>query len=530
MLKDMCYTAPECSTARNWVDDFNYEPRARRQQLKLYGYWFAQWLQREKAKSTDALKVWEWVDTVGGAGMGLGLGSDSLTVDRKLCDIQRNAFGGGRDVLHHLLATKDASMGTLSAAHYRDVDKFGTTWRAVPWAREDWFTYSAYRHTHALHIATGNELQVAYAQTLPKVVGEKYVSTKPGRYLTQFFGHVLDETQIKYWAEQVSAAAAPCELHFIEGADTEGWLRVYRDGPDSCMKGENTVRVYSHKNSVLRLAYITQGDEIKGRAIVREDEHQYVRVYPNTNSTDGQRYNTVMRDMVEAAGYGFGSLMGVLLDAIPHKGDEGGYICPYLDSGDGDTPCLEVTYVHGKEYLRVGRNGMDGQTQNGYVSDYDENSRDCDDCGERCPEDEMRFIECNDHHVCECCMQENYVMAYGRRSQVLVRTDDMELVEVGGEWYMTEYANNHDIYLCDVTEEWMHEDDMVMTKRGYISQNEAVHLGVEDSEGNEWAYAPDTVQTHDGRTIHEDDAVEVEVSYTCHKNDNVDEVKERKVA
>jgi hypothetical protein len=222
---------------------------------------------------------------------------------------------------------------------------------------------------------------------------------------------------------------------------------------------------------------------------------------------------------------------GVQTCALPIW-NEGGYICPYLDSGDGDTPCLEVTYVHGKEYLRVGRDGMDGQTQNGYVSDYDNNCRDCDDCGERCPEDDMTFLESGDRMVCECCVNDNYVMAYGRRRgrQDLVRTDDTELVQVGGEWYVTEYAGNHDIYQCDVTDEWMHVDDMVMTKRGYISGNEAVELAVPDSEGNDWAYAPDTVETHDGRTIHEDDAVEVEVSYTCHKDDNPDEVKERKVA
>jgi hypothetical protein len=52
-----------------------------------------------------------------------------------------------------------------------------------------------------------------------------------------------------------------------------------------------------------------------------------------------------------------------------------------------------------------------------------------------------------------------------------------------------------------------------------VHTDRAVQLDVEDSDGNSYAVADDTVTTHDGRVIHEDDAVMRTVYF--HKDDDI---------
>jgi hypothetical protein len=61
---------------------------------------------------------------------------------------------------------------------------------------------------------------------------------------------------------------------------------------------------------------------------------------------------------------------------------------------------------------------------------------------------------------------------------------------------------------------------MVETSRGMVETSRAVELAVEDSDGNSWAAESDTVTTHDGRVIHEDDAVMRTVYF--HKDDDIE--------
>ena len=117
-----------------------------------------------------------------------------------------------------------------------------------------------------------------------------------------------------------------------------------------------------------------------------------------------------------------------------------------------------------------------------------------------------------------------------------VREGDTDVIECqsNNEWYLEDYANGHDVYLCEDTGEWWHMDDLCSTSRGFIHTDSAVSLDVEDSEGNSFAHMDDVVTTHDGRVIHEDDGVEVQITHVCHKDDNFDSEdmikKERKAA
>ena len=398
-------------------------------------------------------------------------------------------------------------LGDIGVAIQRDTDRFGAQhWQQVPWAGEGWFKRSAENWLHSLHMPreAANAGNVAFAESPSKLVADRFTVMKPGRYLTKFFGGRLSEGDIKLWAERYAALFKPAELHFAEGSDSNGkrdWQRVYAEGPQSCMKGSEDVHIYAHEKSVLRLAYMMREKEIISRCIVREDNKEYIRVYPSSDCIE----NTQLRVALEAAGYGQGTLMGVLLDAHNYEGCDNKYTCPYLDAGNGNGPHLEYIWVERKGYLRVQSRGMDGQTQNGYVSDEPEMR--CNDCEDGMDEDDSVYIERHDYHVCSSCADNNYQQAIGRRGDdVLAQEDDCVECETNGTWYLEEYANSNGVYQCEISGNWYTEDDMVTTSRGMVHTDEAVELAVEDSDGNNWAAERDTVTTHDGRVIHKDNA------------------------
>ena len=413
-------------------------------------------------------------------------------------------------------------LGEIGTAIVRDTERLVTEhWKDVPWCDEPWFKKSPYYYLHSAHQPREPKNQeaggVAFAESPQKLVLDRFTVMKPGRYLSRFFADKLSEGDIKLWAERYAALFVPAEVHFVGGSDKHEWQHIYNVGPQSCMKGDSAVQIYAHDKSVLRLAYIKDGDKVVSRCIVRDDEMEYIRVYP---SCDGPEH-TALREALEARGYTHGTLRGVLLDAVSYEGDSDKYVCPYLDSGNGSSSytCLASVYRDGKEYLQVCNDGMDGQTQNGYVTDVP--SMTCDDCDEGMDEDDAVWIERHDRHVCQDCADNNYEMAIGRRGhESYYRTEDCVRCQTNDEWYAEDYATENGVYQCEVNGDWYKEEDMVTTSRGMVFTDEAVELAVEDSDGNSWAVEADTVTTHDGRVIHKDDAVMRTVWF--HEDDDID--------
>ncbi len=403
-------------------------------------------------------------------------------------------------------------------------------WEHVAWADEDWWIRSPERYLHQLHQSTENPANVAYGESLEKLKLERYTSTKPGRYLTRFFGGengVLSEAQIKYWAERQAARACPAELKFIAGTDKDGWVRVYRDGPSSCMQGEDSVAVYAHDTSVLRLAYLEHAGEIKGRCIVRDDIKEWVRCYPNTNTTENQRWHDAMQSAIEAEGYTHGNLSGVYLDKVKHPSAgryDRKYVMPYLDSGAGRNK--HHTYLSEEgSLLLVGADGECGQQQDGFV-DLD-GGNECAECGDRIREDEGYYIEGEEIEVCSRCYENEFVLAYGRRGlEETIRLTNA--IEVNGNWYDPNYLSDNDIFECESRGEYYHVDDLCMTLKGYVHVDLCVRLDEDDPDGNSYAHSDDVKTTHDGRTIHEDDAVTETINgvdVVFHKDDDIEAYK-----
>jgi len=103
--------------------------------------------------------------------------------------------GGARRAVYHVERCELAWLLLGKTHRVYDAFKAGTRkfyggdheWQAVPWAREDWFRDSPYAYLHLLHIGEQNPLQIAYTQSIEKLLANRQTPVKPGRYLTQFF-------------------------------------------------------------------------------------------------------------------------------------------------------------------------------------------------------------------------------------------------------------------------------------------------------------------------------------------------------
>jgi len=372
---------------------------------------------------------------------------------------------------------------------------------------------------HNLHTSVISPIMVAYYPTLNDYRRGKEVRTKIGKYLTAYKDELhLTELEIK---SIVEAHASHIEsqkgwgVHFIEPTDKQGWIDVYASNVKSCMQDDDSVRVYSHPLSDLRLAYLVSSEGIIARCIVREgrsDLEEYyegnsemrgwIRIYPDDNGNPEGRF---LLDYLRTNGYEKRSnLDGCLLTY--EKGDDYEYVCPYIDSGNGGGQRAEVVSfnIEGteKKFLQIDDDGsLDCTNTSGYAT---EANCCCDDCNEYFNEDEMTYVGRNeDGSVCNGCL-DNYNYAYTRgNNQAYIYYE--YTIEVGGEYYDEEYASNYDIYRCEASDEYYHVDDMVNTDRGLIAYDYAIQLDHVDSQGYEYAHENDVETLSDGSTCHEAD-------------------------
>jgi hypothetical protein len=401
--------------------------------------------------------------------------------------------------------------GYKQARNERVTQQCDQGWQPVPWAREPWFFDSPYEYTHMAHMSLKVPGNIAFADSPQKLIADQFTSMKPGRYLTKYFGDVLTEDQIRVWSERCAAMLLDQEqgLKFIESNDPVGWMKVYSNGPGSCMTGEPAVQIYAHPESVLRLAYLEFSDGIKARAIVREDRKEYVRIYPSS----GDPNYTRMRQLLAEAGYTHGNLNGCKLAKV-RTGNT--YFMPYIDCGIDGTQ--QVT-DRGEHFVVTHRGKYDATNTSGLL----ETGVECPCCGtDGHDEDDMTYIESEEQSVCPNCLDDEYVRAIGRNGYAdYYHRDSSDVIycESDEEYYVERWAGDHDVIQCEVSGSYYKLDDMCSTSRGYVHGDDCVSLDVPDSEGNDYAYKRDAVKTTDGRTIHKDDAVTVLVEVVHHKDD-----------
>lgn len=197
----------------------------------------------------------------------------------------------------------------------------------TPWRYEDWYSDTLHALHHA-YLSVEKPGLVAYTPSEEWGVADRQLRVRPGRYLEQFAPHLTTVERDAFCAK----VKAIDDTNVVQFATTaEEIVRVYRNGPNSCMShqtsayatdGTHPVAVYG--NSDLQLAYLAgangnNGRNIRARALVWPDKKIHSRIYGDT----------ALRYLLEALGYKKDSLAGAKVRAIRLTHDV--YVMPYVD-------------------------------------------------------------------------------------------------------------------------------------------------------------------------------------------------------
>lgn len=328
-------------------------------------------------------------------------GGDAATHARWLNNAARNEsrltrYKVGR--LPNLAAEKSQDSGTVESWYMREIRRFARgEYTPAPWAGESWYLNSQFDLRHYCHISIDNPGKVAFTESREKGVEDLQLRIRAGRYLHQFYSHVLPPDKIAFWSAKVSIATGDPLVKFATTADEIE--HVYLTGPHSCMAKSaggyggnmNPTRVYGAGD--LAVAYIMAGDDIAARVLCWPDKKQYGRIYG-----DGGGYDSELGAMLRAMGYrNDWNFDGARLLKIETCG---GYVCPFLDGGNG-------VFVRGG-FLIISESDAEYSAD----SEYGLVGEDCE--REYCPNCENYYPEGSGHHIqdqgerwCDSCYENN---------------------------------------------------------------------------------------------------------------------------
>jgi hypothetical protein len=409
----------------------------------------------------------------------------------------------------------------LLAAYRRDRDRFDSGhWMRVGWEQSDWFHESGFRIIHSLHVPREPKHagMIAFAESEAKLGQDRFTVMKPGRYLQKYFGDKLDPKQIKQLADKYVGEHTVGELKWAK--EQEEMIRAINLGPsDSCMSSgfhdgdEQWFRGHIHPAAVyaagdIHVAYMENGNkEIIARAVCNINDKTAARIYGDER---------LLLPALEAEGYTqeAGALVGCRLLKIQNQSGRGhDWIMPYVDAGIGSGGGHLYVNDDGKCWCLDddddGASTYEGYEGKGTFSG--ENNASCPGCGGRVDENDLIYVECQDESLCQSCIEHSYVwgiVGTRRHSEGYMHVDDAVLCRSNETYYAFNVADQHDILLCEIRDEYYYIDDLAPTSRGLIHIDEASPLDEPDDEENHFAHPDDTVETHDGRMIHKDNSVE----------------------
>jgi len=371
---------------------------------------------------------------------------------------------------------------------------------------------------HHAHISVDDPRLIAYYPSLKHLTESIYagdpnlraVKVKLGKYLTAYREALgMTELQVKEMVEKYNghlASKVGWKVEFIEHDDPEGWFKVYATKGDftSCMTGSESVKLYAHDKSTLRLAYIAGGI---ARCIVRDegDDTGWVRMYGETEDA-----RVFLKSWLASNGYPKQtSLDGCLLPLV--EAQHSGYVCPYIDSGSSGAQMADIKTIDGVNYLRICEDG-DYKCENtaGTCYENDEDDEDiyeCGECGHREHRDEMYYVETEGIDVCNDCLSRNYTYAYVSNYQEYVKDCNTTTWCYGDEYYTQEGLEYYNLVVCEYDDEVYPVCEMVET--AYYG---LVHI--------DHASAVDRIDDkYNTRYVLECDVHTLSDSSTCHKND-----------
>ena len=351
------------------------------------------------------------------------------------------------------------------------------TYKAIPnWFLEDisekYSYYLALRMKTQFycHIASDG-VSIAFTPNKEKLVADRQVVSKIGRFISKTYNLYAKEYNLpeisaegiaklsNEWRQVVNEK--PAQLMYADQS-RDAIAEVYTNGPNSCMSsdtddfytgGVHPTEVYATDD--IKLAYIKRGSRITARALINKTNDQYARIYGDS---------ATMKPLLIAEGLTSGDLTGARLLRIDND-SESGLVMPYLDG-----ECA-IYSTNNYEYVKVGRGvehlGQADSTQ-GMLEDH---GMCCDECGDHTHEESIHYIDSVDRHVCESCVDDNYV--WSNYDETMIHNDNAVYVE--GHDYIDE--NNHNIVECNGSyymEDELHEYDIVEINGDYYPLDECV--------------------------------------------------------
>jgi hypothetical protein len=207
-------------------------------------------------------------------------------------------------------------------------------WIMFPWMTEAWFSKKAQETCHFLH--KGPKGVAEFFSTPDDGFRWKLTQMNVGRYLTQYYGDVLNGARVRQYA---SAADLECfELKFVQTPDE--LKKVYETGPTSCLAGESYAQKMRLANQEppymgwcpdtggdFSVAYIENGaGQIVARSVVNQKNKVWVRLYGDSVRLEAS---------LKAAGYRYGNTahdyIGSKCKVFAVNKDTGRPSQPYLD-------------------------------------------------------------------------------------------------------------------------------------------------------------------------------------------------------
>jgi hypothetical protein len=304
------------------------------------------------------------------------------------------------------------------------------------------------------HESQGDRSKIAYTQNEAKGQKDIQTVTSVGKYLTRHFD--LPDHTIR---DLVSRYGSAARFQFVH-TTAEMIYHLHR-GPKSCMvwSTDHGIRC---DDGVTRHPYETydpkygwhmavriEGDVTMGRALCMtspmDGVKYFVRSYlrPSNESSYSQT-DDGMDTWLKEQGYTKESYWrdGEKLAYHPARD---AFLAPYLDGGE-----RHVDVNEHERWLVIDSDG-DWICENtgGYATndEEDENSFDCEDCGDRTSDDDGYWIgRGEDTRVCESCLNNDYTYVYGRRgNQYYVHNDNVVYVDSQSEHYDQDYLSDNEI-------------------------------------------------------------------------------------
>lgn len=281
-----------------------------------------------------------------------------------------------------------------------------------------------------LAVKGANAGKVAYTENATKGDNDVQSVMKPGKYIRRVMKNAdINDQELKDMVAEMQSASR-VEIRTTRDPEEARW--VYMNGPDSCMAhGEDRFGdtfdeddTWRHPMEALFFEDGSGGVELvyalanNGRPAARVLTNAEVNTYPSVYGADWMpAARAILEEWLTENGYmQCPNALANLPIPLIRLNTPGKILCPYIDSNN-----LGVDVNHSTDELTIG-GPFEADYDDGFI-DLHSNHIECHNCGDRFDEDDMTFVDSVDEHVCDSCIEDDYVDALDEDGSVELHRD-----------------------------------------------------------------------------------------------------------